>query len=110
MLKVDDLTILRDYLRGVMKRAECHTGVANIVAAVGGNVMVFADDHSLECRTYANHTANILWFTVNGKRYALGYNHNTDKIELTNRNTKAVLGLFDNGTAPGAVLAIFKTL
>lgn len=110
--KVTDIDVLRDYLRGVMGRADHHAQNVNQVAlSVAGGVVWRKDDESLEVMTRAGDMKNVLWFKVNGKRYALSYNHDTGEIEIKNNTTQGpVVASFSNAMANSQVRAIFAAL
>jgi hypothetical protein len=110
MLAVSDFGILKTYLDGVMYRAQHHSNVAAAALAVAGGVMWRAEKDSLKCRTYNNHTANILWFRVGQREYAIAYNHGTGQIELSNRTTGRHIAGFDDATPSVDILAVFRTL
>lgn len=55
--------------------------------------------------------ANVLWLTVNGRCYALAYNHKTEKIEIRDRTQSGpALHSFDNKTPVSDVEATFRAL
>lgn len=55
--------------------------------------------------------ANVVWFEVNGQRYAFAYNHKAARIEIRNRTQSGVaIHSFDNSTPIVDIEAIFANL
>lgn len=53
----------------------------------------------------------MIWFWVNGNRYAMLYNHSTEQIELKNRTHKGnVLHSFDNSTTYQEIINVFENV
>jgi hypothetical protein len=111
-ISVDDVTTLERYLQGVMGRSEHHAETVGAVAlALLGAVLWRKDEKPLEVRRYAGEPANIVWFEVNRKRYALAYNHGAGCIELRKRTQGgAVLHSFTNKTRVTEVRDVFQSL
>ena len=109
-ISIDDVSALRDYIGGVMGRAAHHAGkVEAIGLAVIGGVLWRADD--LEVRSQNGQMKNVLWFTVEGNRYALSYNHEAETIEVRDRTTQGdTIRSFDNSTPVGDVKDFFGGL
>ena len=109
---VTDIDVLRDYLRGVMDRADHHAQNVNEVAlAVAGGVVWRKDNDPLEVMTRSGDMKNVLWFKVNGKRYALSYNHDTSEIELRYRTTQgSVIASISNTMSNSQIRSIFGAL
>ena len=110
-LTVNTLTLLNEYINGVMSRADHHGQNVNEVVLTLVGAVIWRATQDVEVRTYAGETANILWLTVNTNRYALVFNHNTGNIEIRNRTQNGVvLASFDNMTTANQVKQIFLTL
>ncbi len=110
--QVTDIDMLRNYLRGVMDRADHHAQNVNEVSlAVAGGVVWRKDDNPLKVMTREGEMKNVLWFRVNRKRYALSYNHDTGEIELRENTTQGpVVASFSNTMSNAQVRAIFAAL
>lgn len=114
-LQVTDIDVLRDYLRGVMSRADHHAQDVNEVAlSVAGGVVWRKDDDPLEVmssRTREGGMANVIWFKVSQRRYALSYNHETGEIELRKNSIKgSVIASFSNSMTNAQVREVFDRL
>lgn len=110
--QVTDIDVLRNYLRGVMNRADHHAqNINEVVLAVAGGVIWRKDDEPLEVMTREGEMKNVLWFKVGGKRYALSYNHESGEIELRQSTTQGkVIASFLNAMPNTQVKRIFSQL
>ena len=110
--QVKDIDILRDYLRGVLDRADHHAQSVNEVSlSVAGGVVWRKDDEPLEILARKGEMKNVLWFKVNGIRYALSYNHSAAKIDLRRNTTQgSVIASFSNSMTNAQVRTIFDSL
>lgn len=110
-LSISTLELLNRYINGVMGRADHHGhGVNEVVLSLAGAV-IWKATQDVEVRTYNDETANILWLTVDGNRYAIGFNHHTAKIELRERTQNGtVLAEFDNSCTAADVKIVFAKL
>jgi hypothetical protein len=111
-ISAKDVQTLHTYAEGVMNRADHHAAAVKAIAlALLGGIIWRADPDSIEIKQYDGELANVLWLTVNGRRYALAYNHNTGKIEIRDRTQSgAALHSFDNQTPILDVETIFRGL
>lgn len=111
-ITVADVATLEDYLQGVMNRADHHAeNVDEVVLALMGAALWRKDAKPLEVRQQLGEAANVIWFEVNGTRYALAYNHSTRMIELRARTIRGtVVESFDNQTTMAQVRNIFAAL
>jgi hypothetical protein len=107
-----DVATLHAYVEGVMERAGHHAAQVKAIAlALLGGIVWRADPGSIEIKQYASGLANVLWLTVNGRRYALAYNHETAKIEIRDRvQIGPALHSFDNQTPVQDVETVFRGL
>lgn len=110
--QVTDVDVLRNYLRGVVDRADHHAQSVNEVAlAIVGGIIWRKDDEPVEVMVREGEMKNVLWFRVGGQRYALSYNHETSEIELRQGTTQGtVRGSFSNAMSNNQVRQIFEGL
>lgn len=81
-LTITTLTRLNEYINAVMNRADHHGQNVNEIVLTLAGAVIWRATQDVEVRTYKEQTANILWLTVNGNRYAITYNHQTSNIEV----------------------------
>ena len=110
--QVTDIDVLRDYLRGVMDKADHHALKVNEVAlAISGGVIWRKDDEPIEVMVREGEMKNVLWFKVDGNRYAISYNHDTNEIEIRQGSTQGtVIGSFSNSATNSQVRQAFASL
>jgi len=111
-ISVDDVATLETYLDGVMNRSDHHAETVGAIAlALLGSVLWRKDGKPLQVRRYAGEPANIVWFEVDGNRYALAYNHKANCIELRERTQSGrVRHRFTNNTPVIEVRDVFLAL
>ena len=110
--QVTDVDVLRDYLRGVLDRADHHAQNVNEIAlAIAGAIIWRKDDTPLEVMIREGEMKNVLWVKIRNQRYALSYNHESGEIELRDGSTRGnVVGTFSNATPLTDVKRIFGAL
>ena len=110
--QVTEINVLRNYLRGVMNKADHHgPNVNEVVLALAGSVVWRKDDKPIEVLGREGEMKNVLWFRVDGTRYALSYNHDTGEIELRQGTIQgSVIGSFSNTTTNNEVRQFFARL
>lgn len=108
---INTIDLLKEYFDGVLSRADHHApNVTEVIFPLIGAVINTATD-DISVRQYDGRPANVLWFVVNGKKYALTYNHKNDNIELRERTQNgAVLTTFDNTTTTMTIKQEFLKL
>ena len=110
-LTITTLTLLNEYINGVMSRADHHGQNVNEIVLTLAGAVIWRATQDVEVRTYNEETANILWLTINDHRYAIAYNHHTGYIEIRARNQNGtVLATFNNSTSSANVKSIFADL
>ena len=112
-MHANDVETLHDFAVGVMARAGHHESqVRGIVLAILGGIVWRVDPGSIEIRFRDGNLANVVrWVSVTGYEYACAYNHETDEIEIHERNAGGpVLHAFSNTTSIGEAERIFSTL
>ena len=112
-LSVTEVEQLRQYIKGVMARADHHAGsVKEIALALVGAILWRKDDEgAIKVMERDGETTNVLWVAIGGKRYAFSYNHSTGLIEMREGSIQGkVLHTFSNATTLNAVYSIFGAL
>jgi len=107
-----DVEQLHEYAKGVMERADDHTGkVKGAALAILGGIIWRADPDSIRIRQYAGNPANMVWAKIAGKEYAFRYEHGTDEIEIRDGSQNGpILHRFDDATPAATIEAVFRKL
>jgi hypothetical protein len=110
--KISDIDVLREYLNGVMMRAEHHAnGVSEVALALAGAVVWRKDSRDIEVLVREGQLGNVLWVWINGTRYAFSYNHMEDRIEMRAGSVQGpTLRTFSNSTPNGEIKNVFEHL
>ena len=109
---INDIEILKDYIAGVVERAEHHANnVENVVLAIAGAIVWRKDADPIKVLTREGEMKNVIWLKISGNKYAFSYNHADEQIEIRNNSTQgAVLRSFDNATPIEEIKTFFKEL
>jgi hypothetical protein len=110
---VTEIEELRDYINGVIDRADHHAGgVSEIALALTGAILWRKDDDEpIRVMAQNGETKNVLWARIGGQRYAFSYNHSAGQIEMRQGSVQGpVLHAFSNTTALSTVKRIFEGL
>jgi hypothetical protein len=110
-ISIDSIDILQKYLAGVLHRADHHAGNVEGVALTLMGAVIWKSDGEIKVREYAGEPANIIWFSVSGRKYAMTYDHGNETI-LLRKNIKngPVLHSFSNSSSYQDIIAAFKAL
>jgi hypothetical protein len=109
---VSDINLLRDYLGGVKSRANHHApNVQDVAPAVAGHIIVNKDDEPIKVHTRQGSMGNAIWVNIRGKKYAFGYDHATQSIQIKENSWQGQLRHSINNNTPHSQLAtIFASL
>jgi hypothetical protein len=109
-ITLDTIDIIHEYINRVMEKSNHHAqNVDGIALSLMGAVVWKSKD--IKVREYNGKTGNILWFEVNGNRYAFRYEHTPQRIELLKDSlTGNLLHTFDNNSTLSQVINVFNTL
>ncbi len=110
-LTITTLTVLNEYINGVMSRADHHALNVNEIVLTLAGAVIWRSTDDIRVRTKNTKTANVLWMTINNKTYVLAYNHNTGDIEIRDKNQNGkVLATFNNSSTITQVKTVFLGL
>lgn len=110
-LTIDSIGILQEYINGVIGRAEHHANNVTGVALTLLGAVMWRSTSEIEVREYNGRPANILWFWVGDRKYALVYNHSTLQIELReSKHNGTTIAVFDNSSTYQQILQEFTRL
>lgn len=112
-VRVNDVEVLKEYFSGVVARSEHHApNVNEVIYTLLGLIILSMDENSdIQVRGSEGATGNMLWFTVNGTRYALRYEHADDTVEIRENSYKGPLvAKINNATPTSNLKNIFANL
>jgi hypothetical protein len=108
--EIVDVEVLKQYISGVIERAQHHAGgVDEVCLAIAGAIVWMAD--KIEVFGREGKMANALWLYSGGNRYVLSYAHESGQIQIKERGTQGkVLAAFSNSTPNSEVKNFFRSL
>ena len=112
-LPVTEIEVLREYLNGVMERANHHANEVQAIALALAGAIVWkkGTDRDIEVMTQDGDTKNVLWVFIQRQRYAFSFNHQGKSINMRKNTTRGpVLHSFSNKTPLSSLRAIFDAL
>jgi hypothetical protein len=110
LVNVDDL---QEHLFGVLQRSDHHAGDVNEVLLTLSGAILWrkSPQDPVKVNTKEGAGGNVIWFRVDGTRYALLYSHELRRIELTEGGRKGeLIHTFTNETSTAEVVRVFASL
>ena len=109
LVNVDDL---QEHLLGVLRRSDHHAGDVNeVLLTISGAILWRKSPEPVKVNTKEGAGGNVIWFRVDGVRYALLYNHELRRIELSEGGRKGeLIHTFTNETTTSEVVRVFAAL
>jgi len=111
MAIINNIDLLRDYLIGVLDRANHHAHNVNEIALaiVGGIIWKTTDN--LRVLSRQGQMKNVLWLQVDHRRLCFVYNHATGEIDIRENTIQGnTITSFDNSTPIKDIKDFFENL
>jgi hypothetical protein len=111
-LPLNDVEMLKEYINGVMVRAQHHANnVDEIAPAIAGSIVWRKDSDPIQVLARNGDMKNVLWVKISGKRYAFGYDHDTQTIQIKDGSTQGnLVASLSNSTTLVDLKRIFLSL
>lgn len=112
-LQVDDVATLRNYLTGVVERADHHgENVRYVVFPLVGAIILFKNpDQDLKVFAREGSTGNVMWVPIGDATCVFSYEHQTRSIVMKHGTTHGeIVARFTNATTVPEILHIFEGL
>ncbi len=109
---VTDVDILKQYIGGVVDRADHHAkNVNEITLALVGAIVWKKDAEPIKVMAHKGEMKNVLWVKINGVRYAFSYNHHNKSVSMYRDSVQGMLVYsFSNDTPLSKVREVFESL
>lgn len=109
---VTDIDILKDYIGGVMDRADHHAkNVNEVTLALVGAIVWKKDPEPIKVMVQKGEMKNVLWVKINGVRYAFSYNHHNKSVSMYRDSIQGMLVYsFSNSTPLSEIRNVFEAL
>ncbi len=110
--QITEIESMRLYISGVMERADHHAnGVSDVILTLAGALIWKKDTDPISVFEINGQLKNVLWISINGKKYAFSYNHDVGSIEMRENTTQGqVLRSFMNDDTPHTIREYFNSL
>jgi hypothetical protein len=110
-ISINSIESLQNYLIGVLSRANHHAGNVEGVSLALLGAIIWRTNGEIAVREYNGNPANMIWFHIDEKKYAMTYNHSNEEIDLKERtHTGNIIATFDNNSTYEEIIQVFRTL
>ena len=111
-LTVESIDILREYLQGVMNRADHHAQNVNEIALTLIGAIIWRSTDEVKVMEREGEAKNILWMCINSRNFCFTYDHsNGGFIAMREENSRGnIIHHFTNQTTNAEVKEIFQNL
>lgn len=108
---IHNIDILREYLTGVLDRANHHAhNVNEIVLAIAGGI-IWKTTNDIKVLSREGEMKNVLWLQVNNRTICFTYNHSNGNIEVKEGSTQgSIIATFNNTIPISDVKLFFESL
>ncbi len=108
---IHNIEILREYLTGVLDRANHHAqNVNDIALAIAGGI-IWRTTNNIRVLSREGEMKNVLWLIVNERTLCFVYNHETGNIEVREGSIQgSMIRSFNNSTPISEVKVFFENL
>lgn len=108
---IHNIEILREYLTGVLDRANHHAQNVNEIALAIAGGIIWRTTNNIRVLSREGEMKNVLWLQVNNRRLCFVYNHETACIDIREGSTQGnVIRNFNNSTPISEVKMFFENL
>jgi hypothetical protein len=108
---IHNIEILREYLSGVLDRADHHAhNVNEITLAIAGGI-IWRTTNNIRVMSREGQMKNVLWLQVNERTLCFVYNHDSGNIEVREGSIQGdVIQSFNNNSSINEVKVFFERL
>lgn len=108
---IQNIEVLREYLSGVLDRANHHAQNVNEIALAIAGGIIWRTTNNIKVMSKEGDMKNVLWLQVDNKRLCFVYNHLTGNIEVREGTIQGiVVESFNNSTPIAKVKLFFETI
>lgn len=108
---IHNIEILRNYLSGVLDRANHHAHEVNEIALAIAGGIIWRTTNNIKVMSREGEMKNVLWLQVDNRILCFVYNHNNKAIEVRESSIQGiVMQCFTNNTPLSDVKLFFENL
>lgn len=110
-ITIQNIEILREYLTGVLDRANHHAQNVNEIALAIAGGIVWKTTNNIKVLSRDGEMKNVLWLQVESRTLCFVYNHNNSNIEVREGTIQGnMIASFNNMTPLSNVKSFFESL
>lgn len=110
-ITIQNIEILREYLTGVLDRANHHAQNVNEIALAIAGGIVWKTTNNIKVLSRDGEMKNVLWLQVESRTLCFVYNHTNSNIEVREGTIQGnVIESFNNTTPLSSVKSFFESL
>lgn len=110
-ITIQNIEILREYLTGVLDRANHHAQNVNEIALAIAGGIIWKTTNNIKVLSRDGEMKNVLWLQVDHRTLCFVYNHNNLSIEVREGSIQGnVIESFNNKTLLSSVKSFFESL
>ena len=108
---IQNIEVLREYLSGVLDRANHHAQNVNEIALAIAGGIIWRTTNNIKVMSKEGDMKNVLWLQVDKRRLCFVYNHSIGNIEVREGSIQGnVVESFNNNTPIAMIKSFFETI
>ena len=108
---IHNIEILREYLSGVLDRADHHAQDVNEIALAIAGGIIWRTTNNIKVLSREGQMKNVLWLQVNDRTLCFVYNHDLGSIEVREGSIQGVIiQSFNNNSSINEIKVFFERL
>ncbi|MDP5202357.1 hypothetical protein [Flavobacterium sp. DG2-3] len=108
---IQNIELLREYLAGVLDRANHHAQNVNEIALAIAGGIIWKTTNNIKVMSRDGEMKNVLWLEVDSRKLCFVYNHDNLNIEARDGTIQGnVIASFNNSSSIHDVKSFFETL
>lgn len=108
---LQNIEILKEYLSGVLDRADHHAQNVNEIALAIAGGIIWKTTNNIKVLSRDGEMKNVLWLQVVNRKLCFVYNHNSLNIEVKEGSIQGnVIESFNNASSLSNIKSFFESL
>ncbi|MDH5380215.1 MAG: hypothetical protein OEW75_05140 [Cyclobacteriaceae bacterium] len=104
---IQNINILKEYLSGVLHRANDHAQNVNEIALAIAGGIIWRNTNNIKVMSREGEMKNVLWLQAGNRTLCFAYNHSTGDIEVREGSIQGTVIRSFNNTTPIADVKVF---
>lgn len=108
---IQNVEVLKDYLSGVLDRANHHAKNVNEIALAIAGGIIWKTTNDIKVMSRDGEMKNVLWMQAGNRKFCFAYNHDKGDIEIREESIQGVvIESFNNNTPLSDIKIFFESL